>query len=102
MINLLGINSSIAKNFYIKLKQQNQSVTCMNHNDLDELSNISADDILINFCGISRGTSYDDFENPNFIFVKNIVNKLNNIFPYVVHVSSLMVYGFKGKTTEEL
>jgi nucleoside-diphosphate-sugar epimerase len=104
MIFILGINSFIAKNFFLTLKKHKKDVTCLNHDDLDNLSNVGNEDIFINFCGINRGKSFDEFNDVNHIFVKKIIAKLNNfnVVPYFVHLSSIMVYGFVNKNISNL
>jgi nucleoside-diphosphate-sugar epimerase/dTDP-4-dehydrorhamnose 3,5-epimerase-like enzyme len=99
MIFILGINSFIARNFYLKVRKNNKEVTCLNHNDIDNLFGIKNEDIILNFCGINRGENKNDYDMANFIFIKKIINKLNdlNVIPYFLHVSSFMVYGFVDK-----
>ncbi len=105
MIYILGISSFIGRNLYLQLKRQNiHDITVLSHNEIYKLSNIVSDDTVINFCGINRGNSYNDFDDANHIFVKKIIDqfKNNNIEPYFIHISSIMIHGFVGKMTSEL
>lgn len=107
MIYILGINGFIAKDFYLNLRKTGQSVTCLSHTDIDnfdKVHTISEDDIVINFCGVNKSISYDEFYQGNVQFLKDIFAKLERFdkFPYFIHVSSLMVCGFVGKEINDL
>lgn len=96
-IYLLGINSFICKNIYVTLKKRNNNeiIYCLNHNDIDLISNAQNEDIIINCCGINRADNENEYDEGNNIFVQNMLKKLNN-FPFIVHFSSLLIYGFKN------
>lgn len=104
MIYLLGINSFIGKNFYLLLKKEKIDVTVLSHNELDSLLNIGNEDTLINFCGCNRGSSQEEYDEANYLFVKKIVYRLLilNVQPHLIHLSSLMVCGFQNKAMEDL
>ena len=95
MIYILGCNSFIAKNLYIRLKQNNHKIILLSHSELNMLKDISDDDIIINCCGVNRADNKTDFENGNYIFVKEMYKYLEKN-PYLIHFSSLMVNGFKN------
>ena len=102
VIYILGENSFIAKNLYLLLKKNKiNGVILLNHTYLDDLSDVNDNDIIINFCGINRANTQDEYEYANYIFLKKIIEKLR-ASPFLIHISSLMVYGFKNKNIEEL
>ena len=103
-IYLLGKNSFIGKNYYLKLKEnfESENLICLSHDNIKELKNITSNDIIINFCGINRGATEEDFINGNLNFIKNILYYLKEVYPYLIHISSLMVYGFKNKNLFDL
>ena len=87
---------------YTRIKTIYKKIILLSHIDIDTLYNIDNNDIIINFCGVNRASSFNEYNQANYHFIKNIVNILNNKRPYFIHVSSLMVYGFKNKNIEEL
>lgn len=102
---IYGINSFIGRNLYLKLKNEKVKVFCFNHSDVDKLTLAGEEDIIINFCGVNRGESVDDYYNANTLLVENMVSTIKkslNGCPFFVHISSLMVHGFEGKNTDEL
>jgi nucleoside-diphosphate-sugar epimerase len=101
-IYLLGENSFLGKNAYIELKKQYNNIVLLSHNDIDILSTAKKDDIVINFCGVNRADTYDEYEKANYLLLKQIVTQINEHKPFLIHVSSLMVYGFKNKTLDDL
>jgi dTDP-4-dehydrorhamnose reductase len=101
-IYLLGENSFLGKNAYVQLKKQYNNIVLLSHNDIDVLSTAKKDDIVINFCGVNRADTYDDYERANYLLLKQIVTQLNGNQPFFIHVSSLMVYGFKNKNVDDL
>ena len=102
MLYLLGENSFLCKNLYILLKKKyNNNIILLSHHEIDQLSEIKDEDILINFCGVNRAEKENEYIEGNFLLAKNIVNNIKNK-PFFIHVSSLMVYGFKNKNVEDL
>jgi nucleoside-diphosphate-sugar epimerase len=96
-IFILGENSFIAKHLYIQLKKiPTYNIILLNHNNYYEVAKSSDNDIIINFCGINRSLSEIEYEEGNHIFLQKIINILSS-HPFFIHVSSLMVYGFKNK-----
>ena len=100
MIYLLGYSSFIGMNLYKKLKKQSDMVL-LHHEEVEKLAHISKNDILINVCGIYRGDSYQDYDEANHIFVQKILTFLKQT-PFLIHFSSLMVYGFQNISDNEL
>ena len=102
MIYILGINSFLAKNFYIFLKQTQQtqtfqhSITYLHHDFIKDNIIFSTEDTIINFCGVNRSDNYKDFETGNYTVVKDLLDLLknNNVSPMMIHISSAMVNGF--------
>ena len=101
-IYLIGENSFLGQNVYVQLKKKYNKIVLLSHGDIDVLSEASNDDIIINFCGVNRASSYEEYEKANYLFLKEILIRLNENRPYFVHVSSLMVYGFVNKSVEQL
>lgn len=103
MIYIVGINSFIAKNLYYKLKKNINDIILLSHNELEYLNeNIKSTDTIINCCGVNKGDSETIFREGNFEFVKNIFSYINKSQPYFIHLSSLMVKGFKNQNFEDL
>jgi nucleoside-diphosphate-sugar epimerase len=104
MIYILGINSFIGRNFYLKLKREKLPVFCLSHADYESLHAVTDNDTIINFCGVNRATTETDYNDGNFIFVKDIINviKKGMARPYFIHISSLMVHGFLDKQLNDL
>lgn len=101
-IFILGENSFLAKHLYILIKKESQyNVLLLNHHNYYEVKVASNDDIIINFCGVNRSSSKEDYERSNNHFLKDIVNSMT-CRPFFIHISSLMVYGFKNKKLDEL
>lgn len=94
MIYILGCNSFIAKHLYIRLKQNDHKIVLLSHHELNLLSDINDDDLIINCCGVNKGDTKEDFENGNYNFVKELYQSFHKS-PYLIHLSSLMVNGFK-------
>ena len=96
LVYLLGINSFIGRNLYISLLKKKYQVYCLNHNEIDKLTNVKDEDIIVNFCGVNRAEKEDDYNDGNYLFIKKIIDALNhnNVKPYFIHLSSLMVKGF--------
>ena len=101
-VYLLGENSFLGKNVYVQLKKQYNKIVLLSHSDINVLSEATNDDIIINFCGVNRADSYEEYEKANYLFLKEILSRLNDNRPYFVHVSSLMVYGFMNKSVDKL
>jgi hypothetical protein len=101
-IFILGENSFLAKHLYILIKKQAQyNVILLNHHNYHEVKTASNHDIIINFCGINRSSSKEDYEQSNHYFLKDIINCFT-CQPFFIHISSLMVYGFQNKKIDEL
>jgi len=101
VIYILGDTSFLGINFYIFMKKQYNEIYLINYNNIECLDYIKDDDILINFCGINKGDSYNKFYEANYVFLQNIIQKINTI-PFFVHISSLMVNGFENIELNEL
>lgn len=101
MIYILGLNSFIGKHLYIKLKTKHNDIILLTHTEISMLKDIKEDDILINCCGVNRGSNKQDFDSGNFYLVKKIVESFKET-PYLIHLSSLMVHGFKNTSLDEL
>ncbi len=101
MIHLLGLNSFIGKNFYLLLKKKNIDVLCLSHNELN-LLNVYDGDIIINFCGVNRSNSYDDYEHGNYLILHDIYERVKNKDIYFIHLSSSAVNGFVDTDIENL
>lgn len=101
---IYGINSFIAKNLYLKLKHEKINVFCLNHGEVEKLIFAEDDDVIINFCGVNRGKTADEFYSANTLLVQNILDWLKKcgVCPFFVHTSSLMVHGFEDKTRDQL
>ena len=101
-IFILGENSFIAKHLYILIKKQSKyNIILLNHKNYDEIKIACDDDIIINFCGINRSTTELEYEEANCLFLEKIINSLSSR-PFFIHISSLMVYGFKNKDINSL
>lgn len=101
-IFLVGINGFIGKSLYISLLKNKFNVIGVSHHELDILKQIKSDDILINCSGINRANNESDYINGNTIFINDILNKIQNISPYFIHISSIMINGFKDTPINEL
>ena len=102
-IYILGKNSFIAKNLYLSLKPINNNIYLLSHSEINtNLENINSEDVIINCCGVNRSKSYEDYLNGNYILTKEIIEKIQTTNAYFIHISSLMVYGFKNKNLTEL
>jgi len=101
MIYIIGENSFLAKNLYIHLRQKYDKILLLSHNNIEKLQDADNEDIVINFCGVNRANTYEEYDNANNLFLKTIVDKFQNK-PFLIHISSLMVYGFKIKENNEL
>ena len=99
---IVGENSFLAKHLYVGIKTQKKyNVILLNHDNYDEVKMACDNDIIINFCGVNRANSEDEYEEANHIFLQKILTNLNNR-PFFIHISSLMVYGFKEKNINDL
>ena len=101
-IFLCGKNSFIGKNIYKYIKKYKIQCRLMSHNDLDMLSYCTDEDIVINTMGVNRADSMEAFVKGNVESVKNLVLSLGTKKPFLIHISSFMIEGFEGKTTEDL
>tara|TARA_Y100000591_G_scaffold333401_1_gene377227 strand:- start:5675 stop:6868 length:1194 start_codon:yes stop_codon:yes gene_type:complete len=101
-IYILGFNSFIAKQFYILCKKMNNNITLLEYNQVEYLKKITSNDVVINFCGVNRADSYDAYNNGNFLFIKKYIDIIKEKSPFLLHISSLMVCGFKDQKVEDL
>jgi len=100
---LLGINGFIAKHFYISLLKKKEKVICLHHKDLSDLKNAQTSDIIVNFCGVNRARSEEEYEKGNHYFLHEILKFLdNNSLPFFMHISSYMVNGFENSNVNDL
>jgi nucleoside-diphosphate-sugar epimerase len=94
---LLGVSGFIGKNYYLHLRNQKKNIICLQRDDLTILKNAKSSDVVINFCGLNRGTTKDEYEKANHYLLKNIVNMFSQDgLPFLMHVSSYMVNGFEN------
>ena len=100
-IYLLGKNSFIAKNLYLKLKLLYINIFLLSHTEIDKMLPTS-NDIIINCCGVNRSKMFEDYNKGNYMHVKKIIDNLKKTNTFFIHISSLMVHGFKHKETSEL
>lgn len=99
---IIGENSFIGRHVYIHLKRLNKhKVLLCSHDDISVIETATNDDIVINVCGINRSNLYEDYEEANVSFVKEVVKTLPS-YPFFIHVSSLMVCGFQDKKLSDL
>jgi len=107
MIYIVGIGSFIGRNFYLKLKKLKSigPVFCLSHNEIGRLKSIvKSDDTIINFCGINRGKTQGEYDDANYVFVKNLHQLMTDhgVTPFFIQISSFMVHGFAGKLLSDL
>lgn len=105
MIFIVGINSFIGRNLFLRFRKKNFRVHCLSHTDISDLSlTLCAEDVVINCCGVNRAQTAGDYIKGNHQFVQQLVNTLKQqvSVPYLIHFSSLMVQGFRNKTLDEL
>lgn len=100
-IFILSENSFLSKNFYIYAKKKHNKIFLLNHNNIDEIKNATSNDIIINFCGVNRGNSYNDYYNGNVKFLNTVLDILKNK-PFFVYISSIMINGFQDIKHENL
>ena len=100
-IYIIGFNSFIAKHLYISLKRLHTEIFLVSHNEIEKIQKINPDDIVINCCGVNRASTKEEYENGNYIFIQNLFKKLDES-PYLIHLSSIMVYGFKNISNDQL
>ena len=101
-IFILGYNSFIAKQFYLSCKKINNNIILLGHNQVEYLKKITSNDVVINFCGVNRADTYDAYNNGNFLFTKKYIDIIKEKSPFLLHISSLMVCGFKDQKIEDL
>jgi dTDP-4-dehydrorhamnose reductase len=101
-IYIIGENSFIGKNLYLVLKKYHNNIILLNHNEIHTLKNIiNNNDTIINVCGINRASSQPEYDDGNYEFIKKLI-EIINAEPFIIHLSSLMVYGFKNKNIDDL
>ena len=71
-IYILGASSFIAKNFYIHLKRVFHNIILLEYNEVELLKNIKDSDVLVNFCGVNRANSKEDYIKANYLFLKKV------------------------------
>lgn len=99
---ILGESSFLASSLYLHLKRNtNFNIILLNYNNYNHISNATENDIIINFCGINRASNEEEYQIANHLFLKKLICKLTEK-PFIIHTSSLMVYGFKHKNIEKL
>lgn len=101
---ILGGNSFLGSSLHLFLKQYHKeqfNIILLSHNNYQYIKNIKEHDIIINFCGINRSTTEQDYQLANHIFLKKILETLE-AEPFIIHVSSLMIYGFKNNSCDKL
>jgi len=101
-IFILGFNSFIAKQFYLSCKKMNNNIILLEYNQVEYLKKITSNDVVINFCGVNRADSYDAYNNGNFLFIKKYIDIIKEKSPFLLHISSLMVCGFKDQKVDDL
>lgn len=99
---LLGKNSFIGKNIYKILKQNQKPCVLLSHCDLCSLKDMTDQDILVNVSGVNKASTWEEYREGNELFVEKIVHNLGEKRPYIIHLSSLMVVGFKNKQLTDL
>ena len=99
---ILGESSFLASSLYLHLKRISKyNIVLLNHNNYHHLSHATENDIIINFCGVNRASNEEEYQMANHLFLKKILCELT-AKPFIIHTSSLMVYGFKNKDIEQL
>ncbi|MEX0597695.1 MAG: NAD-dependent epimerase/dehydratase family protein [Candidatus Paceibacterota bacterium] len=94
---LLGVSGFIGKNYYLHLRNQKKNIICLQRDDLNLLKNAKNSDVVINFCGLNRGDTREEYEKANHYLLKEIVNMFNkDALPLLIHISSYMVNGFEN------
>jgi len=94
MIYIIGINGFIGKNIYLYLKQNNITVTCLSHTDIELLRlGLNESDTIINCCGINRANTYEEYLEGNVEFVQKLID-ITDKKPFILHLSSSMTNGF--------
>lgn len=101
MLYIIGINSFIAKHFYLQQKVAGQEIRCYTHSDLAQLQ-VTDQDTVINCCGVNVADTYDVFEAANHTFVKELVTQFGSQRPFLMHLSTFMVNGFTDQPLETL
>lgn len=97
---LVGENSFICKSLLKTLTLDN--VIKLSHTDLTKLNDVTSEDIVINFCGINRASTIDEYIKGNYEFVLHVFDIINITQPFFIHFSSLMVYGFENTELNDL
>ena len=101
-IFIIGENSFLAKHLYIEIKKNKKfNIILLNHTNYDYVSKAKDEDIIINFCGVNRSNLECEYNEANNYFLQKIIKNLS-YKPFLIHISSLMVYGFKYKNFQEL
>lgn len=94
---ILGVSGFIGKTYYLHLRKQKNKVICLQRDDLSLLKNAKSSDIVINFCGLNRGNTKEEYEKANHYFLQEVVSILcSDSLPFFMHLSSYMVNGFEN------
>lgn len=104
-IYIIGINSFIGKNLYLRIRcsnYENNKIFCLTHNELENLKYVTNDDIVINCCGVNKGSTFDEYIDGNYTFLQKIITNFQQVTPYFIHLSSIMVNGFISKPNDEV
>lgn len=101
MLFIIGINSFIAKHFYLQQKIKGQEIRCFTHSDLHQLQVTDADTV-VNCCGVNTASTYEAFEAANNTFVRELVKQFGSSRPFLMHISTFMVNGFVDHELETL
>ena len=95
-VYIIGYNGFIAKNIYLTIKKHFPTIILLAHDELSLLESAKNDDIIINCSGLNRAETYEEYEKGNYNIVQYIIEKIK-LSPFLIHFSSLMVYGFKNQ-----
>ena len=113
-IYIVGFNGFIGKNLYLNLKQSGFDIILLSHNEIDLLIDTTFEDIVINCAGVNKSVSEEDFDKGNYLFLDKLVENVSekNVYPecgyslknkpFLIHLSSLMVYGFEDVNHNDL
>ena len=88
-IHILGKNSFIGNSLYNNIECKNKKI--YSHAEINFfIKNLNKNDIVINCCGVNRGT-YEVIYNSNYLFIKEIINAIN-LYENIrfINISSLM------------
>ena len=101
-IYIIGDTSFLAKHFYQKIKHDTNNIYLVSRHSLHHLNDVKSTDTIINFCGVNRGKTLDEYYDGNVLFIKKIVSSMGECSPFFIHISSMMVHGFKNISQNNL